>query len=104
MIRSKKEVNYFKMSIAIGSIVIRCFEFNKMFAFWSKALHYVPREPAEPGWVVLKDPTGKGPNISLDKMPAKREGKRGWIHLDLYTKNSEQEVERLVKLGAKKYP
>ncbi len=27
----------------IGSIVIRCHEFDKMLAFWQEALHYVPR-------------------------------------------------------------
>src|SRR5919106_2235413 len=27
----------------IGSIVIRCYEFEKMLAFWQEALHYVPR-------------------------------------------------------------
>jgi hypothetical protein len=30
----------------IGSIVIRCYEFEKMMVFWQEALHYVPREPA----------------------------------------------------------
>ena len=90
--------------IKIGSIVIRCFEFDKMLAFWRGTLHYVPREPAKNGWVVLTDPKGKGPNISLDNSPKKREGKRGWLHLDLYTDNQKKEVKRLVKLGAKKYP
>src|SRR5262249_20017330 len=41
----------------IGSIVIRCYEFNKMLAFWREALQYVPREAPEEGWVVLCDPT-----------------------------------------------
>lgn len=88
----------------IGSIVIRCYEFEKMMKFWQEALRYVPREPASEGWVVLKDPQGKGPNVSLDKSPVKRTGKRSWLHLDLYTSNQKDEVERLVKLGAKKYP
>ncbi len=26
----------------IGSIVIRCYEFDRMLAFWQDALHYVP--------------------------------------------------------------
>ena len=47
----------------IGSIVIRCYEFDKMLAFWQEALHYVPREPAEEGWVVLCDPEGIGPTF-----------------------------------------
>lgn len=88
----------------IGSIVIRCFEFEKMLAFWQRALHYVPREPATHGWCVLKDPTGRGPHISLDRAPEKRTGKRSWIHLDLYTTDQAGEVDRLLTLGAKRYP
>ena len=88
----------------IGSIVIRCYEFEKMLAFWQEALSYVPREPAKGGWVVLRDPTGRGPNLSLDKVPEKRSGKRGRLHLDLYTNNREREVDRLIELGATCYP
>jgi catechol 2,3-dioxygenase-like lactoylglutathione lyase family enzyme len=88
----------------IGSIVIRCYEFDKMLAFWREALHYVPREPAKDGWVVLRDPTGRGPNVSLDKVPEKGSGKRSRLHLDLYTDDREGEVERLVKIGATRYP
>ena len=88
----------------IGSIVIRCYEFDKMVAFWQEALHYVPREPATEGWVVLRDPHGIGSNISLDKVPERRSGKRSRLHLDLYTNNQKSEVERLVSLGATRYP
>ncbi|WP_158267651.1 VOC family protein [Adhaeribacter arboris] len=42
--------------------------------------------------------------MSLDKAPEKRSGQRSWIHLDLYTRRQKEEVERLIKLGAKKYP
>jgi catechol 2,3-dioxygenase-like lactoylglutathione lyase family enzyme len=92
------------LNMKIGSIVIRCYEFDKMLAFWQPALHYVPRNPAKNGWVVLRDPQGCGPNISLDQTPTKRSGKRGRLHLDLYTNDKEAEVERLVNLGATRYP
>ena len=88
----------------IGSIVIRCYEFDRMLAFWSEALHYVPREPAKNGWVVLRDPGGTGPNLSLDRVREKRSGKRSRLHIDLYTRSREDEVERLVKIGAARYP
>jgi catechol 2,3-dioxygenase-like lactoylglutathione lyase family enzyme len=91
-------------TVAIGSIVIRCYEFDRMLAFWQEALHYVPTRPAEGGWVILRDPEARGPRISLDKVPQKRTGKRGWLHLDLYTTDQEAEVERLVGLGARRYP
>ena len=89
--------------LKIGSIVIRCFEFEKMYEFWKEALGYVPREQPNGGWVVLTDPKKEGPNISLDQAPNRREGKRGWLHLDLYTSNRDDEVARLIKIGAKEY-
>lgn len=88
----------------IGSIVIRCYEFEKMLAFWQQALHYVPREPSDGSWVVLLDPAGKGPNLSLDRVLERRSGKRSRLHLDLYTGDSKGEVERLVMIGATRYP
>ncbi|HEX8835385.1 MAG TPA: VOC family protein [Candidatus Acidoferrum sp.] len=88
----------------IGSIVIRCYEFEKMLAFWRQALGYVPREPPTSGWVVLRDPQGKGPNLSLNRVSEKRSGKRSRLHLDLYADNSQREVERLIGAGATRYP
>jgi len=88
----------------VGSIVIRCFEFEKMIAFWTVALGYVPKYPPSDGWVILNDPSGNGPNISLDQTPVKRTGKRSHIHLDFYSVNQEADVERLVLLGARRYP
>ncbi len=75
-----------------------------MLAFWQEALHYVPKRPAQGGWVILRDPQGRGPNVSLDQYPEKRAGKRSRLHLDLYTNNQEGEVERLVQIGATRYP
>lgn len=88
----------------IGSIVIACYQFDEMLAFWQEALHYVRREPAKGGWVVLRDPDGKMPNLSLNQVPRKNSGRRSRLHLDLYTNNREAEVERLVKVGANRYP
>lgn len=92
------------MGIKVGSIVIRCYEFEKMYEFWKNALGYIPREEPKNCWVVLTDPNKIGPNISLDQSPNKREGKRSWLHLDLYSTNSEADVTRLISLGAKPYP
>jgi hypothetical protein len=86
----------------IGSIVIDCNEFDKMLAFWQEALHYVPRYPARGGWVILGDPEERSPNISLNQVTTKRRG-RNRLHLDLYTDNREGEVERLLKIGAKRH-
>ena len=67
----------------IGSIVIRCHDFDRMVAFWQAALHYVPREPAKDGWVVLRVPEDKGPNLSFQGRD-RRPRSRSWLHLDLY--------------------
>ena len=91
------------MDLRIGSIVIHCHEFDRMVEFWQRALAYVPREPASDGWVVLRDPSGKGPNLSFQKRD-RRAACRGWIHLDLYTTEQQGEVDRLVALGARRYP
>lgn len=87
----------------IGSIVIHTAEFERTVAFWQAALRYVPREPAQDGWVVLRDPTGKSPNLSFQAREH-RPRSRSWVHLDLYTANQEKEVERLLSLGARRYP
>jgi len=79
----------------IGSIVIHCYEFDRMVTFWQAALHYVPRAPASDGWVVLKDPAGKGPNLSFQAR-TKRRSARNWLHLDLYTDRQSEEIERLL--------
>lgn len=90
----------------IGSIVIRCRNFERMFAFWQEALHYVTREPAKGGWVIFRDPEGRSPNISLDfARDDERLGsaKHPRLHLDLYADDREGEVERLLKLGATRH-
>jgi len=85
--------------IWVGSIVIDCSDLGKMMAFWQEALHYVPRDPPDAEGVVLKDPEGHGPNLSLYRTT---EGPLAdyRIHLDLYSSDPEQEADRLVRLGA----
>ena len=92
------------VGLKIGSLVVRCYEFDKMLAFWKQALHYTHTEPVEGGWVILRDPEGSGPNVSLDQTSGRRSGKRSRLHLDLYTTDQDGEVERLVRIGATRYP
>ncbi len=87
-----------KARVRVGSIVIDCNDFARMMTFWGEALGYAPGRPPDPGddFVILKDPSGKGPNVSIDAM----EPYRNRLHLDLYTDDPEGEVERLLRLGA----
>jgi Glyoxalase-like domain len=100
------EVRGSQGKVRVGSIVIRCVRFDELLSFWQAALGYVPRQPPQDGWVVLTDPTGAGPNISLDRVPEHRLpplGELSRVHLDLYTADQSAEVERLLGLGATRY-
>ena len=44
------------------------------------------------------------PNVSLNQVPRKNSGRRSRLYLDLYTNNRETEIERLIKIGASRYP
>jgi predicted enzyme related to lactoylglutathione lyase len=90
-----------KGTVRVGSIVIDVDDFDRMMAFWQAALRYVPGRSVDPKdpFVILKDPGGRGPNVSIDAMPPER----GRLHLDLYTDDQEREVERLLRLGATRY-
>ena len=92
-----------KSELKIGSVVIDCINFDKMLAFWQQALYYITREPAEGGWVILRDPAGRNTNVSLNQVSEKLMG-RNWLHFDLYTNDQKGEVERLLKIGATRHP
>ena len=89
--------------VKIGSIVIDCDDFPRMMAFWQGALRYEPRNPPEPGWVVLSDPAGQGPNVSINRTgEGHLEPYR--LHLDLYTDDPVGELRRLTELGGRWVP
>jgi hypothetical protein len=85
--------------IWVGSIVVDCDDLPRMMAFWQEALHYIPREPPDAHGVILKDPLGRGPNLTFHRTS---EGPLDdyRLHLDLYSFDPEGEIERLLRLGA----
>jgi len=91
------------VTIRVGSVVVDCNDFDAMMAFWQEALHYVHRDPVEPGWVVLRDPDAGNVNVSLQQVPEERVGKNR-LHFDLYTNDQRGEVARLLALGATRFP
>jgi catechol 2,3-dioxygenase-like lactoylglutathione lyase family enzyme len=94
------------MAMKIGSIVVKCKQFDKMLAFWQEALHYVPGTPEDNDFIILRDPEGKGPNMSLDKaLEGERVASTRYprLHLDLYTDNQKGEVKRLLGIGATRH-
>ncbi len=83
----------------VGSVVMECKNFTTMMAFWKAALGYEASRPPSEDWVVLYDPHGKGPNISLQRVP-EGPGPDYRFHFDLYSSDPEGEVQRLTQLGA----
>ncbi|MGB4777809.1 VOC family protein [Microbacterium sp.] len=85
--------------LVLGSVVIRVTDLPAQTAFWTRALDYVVREPAEDDFVVLQSRSGSGSQVSLDAVPSPRVLPPR-IHLDLYADDQDAEVERLERLGA----
>ncbi|MET7638093.1 VOC family protein [Streptomyces sp. NPDC005438] len=88
----------------IGSVVLNVDNLPRAMDFWTRALHYVPREPPEDGWVVLTPAHGHGPNLSLN-LSTSPPPALPHTHLDLYPdpgSDSDQEVRRLLDLGAQR--
>jgi hypothetical protein len=52
---------------------------------------------------VLCDPTARSPNLAFEARD-RHPRSRSWVHLDLYALDQETEVQRLLKLGARRYP
>ena len=90
-------------TIRVGSVVIHCRSLEPMVTFWSQALGYIPYEPGRSAnWCRLNDPNGRV-NLSFQEVAEPTPG-RNKFHLDLYTTEAAAEVERLLALGATRYP
>jgi predicted enzyme related to lactoylglutathione lyase len=89
--------------LTVGSIVIRVEDIEAQIAFWTQALDYEVREPRDLDFALLRPRNGKGPNVSLDAVPAPRVLPPK-IHLDLYAADQDAEVARLIALGARVVP
>jgi predicted enzyme related to lactoylglutathione lyase len=86
------------MTIRIGSTVVNCADLEVMTSFWSQALGLTPSSTdPDDDFRVLR---GERVNLSLQvaRTPVTA---RDQMHLDLYADDQEQQVARLVALGAK---
>jgi uncharacterized protein YdhG (YjbR/CyaY superfamily) len=85
--------------IRIGAVVLRVDDLPRQAAFWTAALDYVSREGDGDDFALLRPRSGRGPNLSLDRVHSTvRIPPR--IHLDLYATDQVAEVARLKSLGA----
>lgn len=86
--------------LRIGSTVLGVSDVRRAAEFWSRALGYVPRdEEIEETWAVLTPPDGIGQNISLMRTDTPVQEKPR-VHLDLYARDPDAEIARLLGLGA----
>lgn len=85
--------------IEIGAIVWGVQDVFRAVEFWSAALNYQLKYPATEGWAILIPKEGTGVQISLNKISSPKARRH---HMDLFTDNQEEEVERLLRLGASK--
>jgi predicted enzyme related to lactoylglutathione lyase len=85
--------------LSIGSIVIRVDDLERQMRFWQSALGYEPRRAPSDDFVILQPPDGVGTCISLDRVRSAAQLPPR-IHLDLYSDHQDDEVQRLLGLGA----
>ena len=80
----------------IGSIVWGVTDIHRAVLFWCEALHYYCKHESE-DWAILLPKDGDGIQLSLSLVSSPKAKRH---HMDLFTENQQQEVERLLNLGA----
>ncbi len=85
--------------LVVGSIVIRVDDLESQVAFWTEALGYARRIDDGEDFALLYPPDGVGPNVSLDRVRSDLQIPPR-VHLDLYATDQQEEVRRLIGLGA----
>jgi hypothetical protein len=88
------------MALNVFTVVIDCTDPRLLAGFWAQVLGCDSRE-RNTGEFLVSDPQGKAFPLYFMKVPEPKVGKNRF-HLDLVTDGSmSEEVERLVKLGAR---
>jgi len=84
--------------LKIGAIVWGVRDLSRAIKFWSEALNYKLRREPDVDFAILIPKEGEGIQLSLNAAVSSDKPKRH--HMDLFTRDQEKEVERLLKLGA----
>ena len=88
------------MTLKVFTVVIDCTDPRRQADFWAEVLSCDVRE-RNPDEYLVSDPAGKAFPLYFMKVPEPKVGKNRF-HLDLVTDGSmSEEVDRLVKLGAR---
>jgi catechol 2,3-dioxygenase-like lactoylglutathione lyase family enzyme len=90
--------------LTIGTTVMGVGDLHRAVAFWTRALHYVPKREIGPDddFTILVPADGPGAHLALDVSESPPEP-YPHVHLDLYAGDSADqaaEIERLLGLGA----
>lgn len=83
----------------LETVVVNTRDVPRAVAFWSAALGYRPRPGGDETFVKLLDPTGARASVSVqltDEPPIQPVR----VHMDLFTREQQRHVDRLVGLGA----
>ena len=87
------------MSLPITNVAIDCAEPRTLAAFWSAATGYEPHV-VEDDFALLNGPAGSV-SLMFNRVPEAKNGKNR-VHIDLDAVNLEEEIARLIGLGARK--
>lgn len=83
--------------LSIGSIVWGVKDVHRAVEFWSAALKYQLKYPATDDWAILIPKSGEGIQLSINRISSPKAKRH---HIDLFTDNQQEEVARLISLGA----
>ena len=79
--------------------VLDCVDPARLAEFWAAALNY--RNDGGGDTYTTLEPRGAGPTLLLQRVPEPKSGKNR-MHLDLRVTDLDGELERLVRLGARR--
>lgn len=83
--------------LSIGSIVWGVRDVHRAVEFWTAALNYQLAYPAAEDWAILVPKEGEGIQLSINRISSPKAKRH---HIDLFADNQQEEVERLLSLGA----
>lgn len=85
----------------IGSIVWGVKNVPEAIKFWCEALDYKPLREPDDDWAILVPRSGEGVQLAITQVTSDSNTHQRH-HLDLYTSNAQDEIERLLAIGATK--
>ncbi len=89
------------MAINMVQIGIDCNDMMSQADFWCAALGYRRGDASEDNYLGMTPPENSGlPVLYLQKVPEQKQTKNR-LHFDLFVEDPEQEIERLIALGAR---